>query len=160
MRPTTYPKGVMSDYYTFQQFPILLRGEPATLVGKPGVWNWDDINAGTAALIESMEVQPADAVLDLGCGTGLIGLAAARLAPEGQVTLVDVNVAAVTCAQRTLAANHVSNALVQLGADTDAVTAYDLSGSESEYSNEVCINCASLNPIPISAGGGDADGGG
>ena len=41
-----------------------------------------------------------------------------------------------------------------------AVTAYDLSGSESEYSNEVCINCASLNPIPISAGGGDADGGG
>jgi 16S rRNA (guanine1207-N2)-methyltransferase len=48
-------------------------------------------------------------VLDLGCGTGLAGLAAARRAPEGQVTLVDADARAVESARRTLRANGVTN---------------------------------------------------
>jgi 16S rRNA (guanine1207-N2)-methyltransferase len=65
-------------------------------------------------------------VLDLGCGTGLIGLAAARLAPEGCATLVDVNLAATGCARMTLSENGLANAEVRLGDGTDAVEAYDL----------------------------------
>ncbi len=116
----------MNDYYAYRQFQVLLRGEPATMVGKPGVWSWDGVNIGTAALIDTMEVQPADRVLDLGCGTGLIGLAAARLAPEGCATLVDVNLAAIGCARKTLSENDVANAEVRLDDGTDAVEAYDL----------------------------------
>jgi 16S rRNA (guanine1207-N2)-methyltransferase len=116
----------MSDYYAYRQIPILLRGEPATLVGKPGAWHWDGVNPGTAALIDIMEVRPDDSVLDVGCGTGLMGLAAARLATQGRVTLVDVNVAAVACARQTLAANGVANAEVRLGDGADAVEKYDL----------------------------------
>jgi 16S rRNA (guanine1207-N2)-methyltransferase len=116
----------MSDYYTYRQIPVLLRGEPATMVGKPGVWNWNDVNPGTAALVDALEVLPDDKVLDLGCGTGLIGLAAARLAHRGWVTLADVNVAAVACARRTLAANGVVNAEVRLAAGTAAIAEYDL----------------------------------
>jgi 16S rRNA G1207 methylase RsmC len=118
----------MSDYYQYYQYrhiPILLRGEPAILVGKPGVWNWEDVNPGTAALIDAMEVHPAEAVLDLGCGTGIIGLAAARLAPQGHTRLVDVSITAVECARRTLAANEMSNAAVALSDGTDAEQAYD-----------------------------------
>lgn len=111
----------MNDYYAYHAIPVSLRGQPATMVGKPGVWNWDTVNPGTAALIDVMDVQPKDAVLDLGCGTGLIGLAAARLAPQGQVTLTDVNVVAVTCARRTLAANRIDMAEVQLADGTDKV---------------------------------------
>jgi 16S rRNA (guanine1207-N2)-methyltransferase len=116
----------MDDYYAYRQIPIFVRGEPAVMVGKPGVWSWDDVNAGTAALIEIVEVDAAAKVLDLGCGTGLMGLAAARMAPEGHVTLVDVNVAAVGCAQRTMEVNKVLNAEVQLADGTDAVNVYDL----------------------------------
>jgi 16S rRNA (guanine1207-N2)-methyltransferase len=116
----------MSDYYTYHHIPLLLRGEPATMVGKPGVWSWGDVNPGTAALIDAMQVRPTDAVLDLGCGTGLIGLAAARLVPEGRVTLVDVNVAAIACARQTLATNEIVNADVRLADGTDAVEAFDL----------------------------------
>jgi 16S rRNA (guanine1207-N2)-methyltransferase len=116
----------MSDYYAFRQIPVLLCGEPAVVIGKPGVWSWDAVNPGTAALIDTMDPGPRDKVLDLGCGTGLIGLAAARVAHQGWVTLVDVNIAAVQCAQRTLDANGVKNADVQLGSGVDVIDHYDL----------------------------------
>ena len=40
-------------YYRLLQIPVELRGEPAVMVGKPGVWSWDEVNPGTAALIDS-----------------------------------------------------------------------------------------------------------
>ena len=116
----------MSDYYSYRQTPIHLRGEPAVVIGKPGVWSWDTINLGTAALIDIMEIRSTDKVLDLGCGTGLLGLAAARLAQNGWATLVDVNIAAIECAQQTLDANGVVNADVQLASGVDAIDEYDL----------------------------------
>jgi 16S rRNA (guanine1207-N2)-methyltransferase len=48
---------------------------------------------------------PQDCVLDLGCGTGLVALAAARRG--GRVTAVDADIRAVESTRRTLAANHV-----------------------------------------------------
>jgi len=116
----------MDDYYAYRHISVLLRGEPVTMVGKPGVWSWDDVNPGTAALIDAMEVDSTEVALDLGCGTGLIGLAAARLAPAGRATLVDVNAAAVACARQTLTANGILNATVRLGAGADAVEEYDV----------------------------------
>jgi 16S rRNA (guanine1207-N2)-methyltransferase len=56
-----------------------------------------------------MEIGAGDRVLDLGCGTGLAGLAAARRAVDGEVVLVDTDVRAVESARRTLAANGIAN---------------------------------------------------
>jgi 16S rRNA (guanine1207-N2)-methyltransferase len=143
----------MNDYYTYRQIPVLLRGEPATVVGKPGVWSWDDVNPGTAALIDAMQVRPTDTVLDLGCGTGLIGLAAARLAFEGRVTLVDVNVAAVACARQTLAANGVVNAEVQLADGADACKEYDLVLSHLPRGRAVVEGLIGGAAVALKAGG-------
>lgn len=104
----------MTDYYAFRKFTVEARGHEVVVVGKPGVWWWEGINPGTAALVEVAEVGPGEDVLDLGCGTGVVGAVASRLAPEGRVLLVDCNVAAVACAERTLAANGVTNAEVRL----------------------------------------------
>jgi 16S rRNA (guanine1207-N2)-methyltransferase len=105
----------VADYYTFRRFVIEVHGHGVTVAGKPGVWSWDRLDPGTAALLEAAEVRPDDAVLDLGCGTGVIGAVAAVQAPQGHVTLVDCNVAAVACAQRTLAANSLANAEARPG---------------------------------------------
>jgi 16S rRNA (guanine1207-N2)-methyltransferase len=86
-----------------------------TVIGRPGVWSWEGVNPGTAALLEVTEVAPHDRVLDLGCGTGVIGTAVARAVPQGWALLVDCNTAAVACAQETLAANGITNAEVRLG---------------------------------------------
>ena len=104
----------MADYYTFRKFAIEARGHEVIVVGKPGVWSWDTLNPGTAALLEVAEVEPDDRVLDLGCGTGIIGVAAGAQAPQGHVMLVDCNVAAVACAKRTLVASGIANAEVRL----------------------------------------------
>jgi 16S rRNA (guanine1207-N2)-methyltransferase len=105
----------VAGYYAFREFTIEARGHDVAVVGKPGVWSWHTLNPGTAALLEVAEIEPGDAVLDLGCGTGVIGAVASGLAPRGHVTLVDCNVAAVACAERTLATNGVVNAEVRLG---------------------------------------------
>ncbi len=107
------------DYYTFRQFTVAVRGCEVTVIGKPGVWSCERLDPGTAALLEVAEVGTGEQVLDLGCGTGVIGAVAARLTSQGHVTLVDCNVTVLTCAQRTLAANGLANAEVRLG---DGVT--------------------------------------
>ncbi|MFW6135905.1 MAG: class I SAM-dependent methyltransferase [Chloroflexota bacterium] len=98
----------------FHRFVVELRGQELLVVGKPGVWSWDAVSPGTAALLELPRFEPGLNVLDLGCGTGVMGAIAALSAPDGHAILVDVNLAAVACARRTLAANGVTNARVRL----------------------------------------------
>jgi 16S rRNA (guanine1207-N2)-methyltransferase len=104
----------VTDYYAFRTLSVELHGCSVIVVGKPGVWSWDRLDPGTAALLELVEVGPGDRMLDLGCGTGVAGALAGALASQGHMTLVDCNVAAVTCAERTLAANNLANAEVRL----------------------------------------------
>jgi len=97
-----------------RRFVAAVRGHTLTVIGQPAVWSWERLDPGTAALLEVAQIGPADRVLDLGCGTGVIGAAAALEALQGEALLVDCNVAAVACAQATLAANGIANAQVRL----------------------------------------------
>jgi 16S rRNA (guanine1207-N2)-methyltransferase len=105
------PTPLQAGYVTHS---VLIDGVETSLVSKPGVFAWDRLDDGTARLIDSMEVGAGDRVLDLGCGTGLAGLAAARRAPDGVVVLVDTDIRAVRSARYTLEANGVANADVRL----------------------------------------------
>ncbi|NLE45994.1 MAG: methyltransferase [Chloroflexi bacterium] len=118
----------MTDYYSFRETQLEVRGRQLVVVGKPGVWSWDRINPGTAALLEVVDVQPFDRVLDLGCGTGVVGAFAAFCAVDGAATLIDANCVAVACAKRTVEANRLSNASVSLsdGACGLSVASFDL----------------------------------
>jgi 16S rRNA (guanine1207-N2)-methyltransferase len=113
----------MNDIHDFHRFVVDMRGQSLVVVGKPGVWSWDVVNPGSAALLEIPRFEPQIDVLDLGCGTGVIGALAGLLAPQAAVTLVDCSLVAVACARRTVEANEVSNAKVQLG---DGVEGLDL----------------------------------
>jgi 16S rRNA (guanine1207-N2)-methyltransferase len=91
-------------------FPLTVRGHDFTFVTEAGVFSRTRLDRGTRLLLAELEINPTDRVLDLGCGWGAVGVVAARLAPQGHVTLVDINARAVELARANLAANGIANA--------------------------------------------------
>ena len=85
-----------------------IRGEVSefTLDTAPGVFSAKKLDAGSELLLKSlasfMGHKPPKRIVDLGCGTGVLGIAAASLWPETQVQLVDGDIRAVRCAQNNV----------------------------------------------------------
>jgi 16S rRNA (guanine1207-N2)-methyltransferase len=94
----------------FHPIDVELRGQPVQLFSRPGVFSWEHLDEATAILADVMRIAPGDDVLDLGCGSGPLGLTAARLSGTGQVCLVDVDSEAVRCAARAVQVAGVTNA--------------------------------------------------
>ncbi|MGA8302460.1 MAG: methyltransferase [Thermoplasmata archaeon] len=94
---------------------FLYRGELLTFVVDRGVFASHGLDPGTALLIENLLIGPNDRVLDLGCGWGPVGVAAAKAAPNGRVILTEVNRRAAWLAGKNLERNRVENAEVRVG---------------------------------------------
>ena len=84
------------------------RGRELTLKGFPGVFAEGRLDEGTAFLLEGFNLKPAAAVLDFGCGTGVIGTWLRGEWPKASVEMSDSDALAVEAARRTLAANGLS----------------------------------------------------
>ena len=105
-----------------QVFQVLdLPGGTYTFRTKAGVFSWDGVDPGTRCLIGCLDVSPCARVLDLGCGYGAIGMVCARLAPRGQVRLVDASVRAVACARANLGENAIRNAAAMVSDGFEAL---------------------------------------
>lgn len=57
------------------------------------------LDVGTNALLKSMDVSGARRILDLGCGSGVVGILAALRAPSAHVCLVDSNARSIQCSR-------------------------------------------------------------
>jgi 16S rRNA G1207 methylase RsmC len=98
-----------------RELRFLYRGELLRFRVDAAVFAAHGLDPGTSLLIESTVVGEADRVLDLGCGWGAIGVAAAKAAPRGYAVLTDVNHRAVGLARQNLVTNDVKNAEVREG---------------------------------------------
>lgn len=90
-------------------FTFSLRGHNLRFITDAGVFSRERIDFGSVLLIETMQIEETDRVLDVGCGYGPIGLAAAKLAARGWVTMIDINERAVSLARRNAAQNDIEN---------------------------------------------------
>ncbi len=85
-----------------------MEGDPITLSleTRPGVFSARKLDAGSNLLLERLArfvgYKPPKRIVDLGCGTGVLGLAAASLYPEAECLLVDADARAVACAQANI----------------------------------------------------------
>ena len=115
-----------------------LRGEAFKFLTASSVFSKKQVDLGTRLLIEAMQLPDAGAVLDVGCGYGAVGIAAATSNPRLHVVMTDVNIRAVQLARRNLKINKVSNAEVRCGYLYEPI-------------KDSTFNCVLSNP-PVSAG--------
>lgn len=92
---------------SWQSFTVPARDVDLSLQTVPGVFAANRLDDGTALLLAHLEVPAGVRVLDIGCGTGVIGIVAAKLG-AGAVDLADANLLAVAAAHRNLAVNGVA----------------------------------------------------
>ena len=115
-----------------------LRGRPFEFVTASSVFSTKRVDLGTRVLIEAMQLPEEGSVLDIGCGYGAVGIAAAKFNPNLHVILTDVNRRAVLLARQNAERNHARNVEVHQGNMYQPV-------------QNQCFDCILSNP-PVSAG--------
>ncbi|EPH42599.1 methyltransferase [Streptomyces aurantiacus] len=96
-------------------------GAGLTAVNHAGIFCAERLDIGTRFLLQHLPPSSGDAhVVDLGCGNGVLGTAAAVANPEARVTFVDESYQAVASAEATFRANAAGKADFVAG---DALTA-------------------------------------
>lgn len=99
------------DREAYRTVPVTLRGHALVLHTRPGVFSWEHLDEATALLAEAMRIPEGARVLDLGCGAGVLGLLASRLAGVA-ATFVDADAEALASTRRTLTAAGLAEARV------------------------------------------------
>lgn len=106
-----------------------------------GVFSKDKIDKGTLVLAESMIIKNNSKVLDIGCGIGVLGIAAAKLF-NSAVAMTDINKRAAMLAGKNAVLNNVKADIYQgnlyekiKGNDFDAV----LSNPPQTAGKDICF---------------------
>jgi 16S rRNA (guanine1207-N2)-methyltransferase len=115
-----------------------LRGKSFEFLTSSSVFSKKQVDLGTRLLIETMSLPETGAILDVGCGYGAVGIAAAASNPRLHVVMTDVNERAVRLARQNARKNKVRNTEVRCGYLYEPV-------------KDLTFNCVLSNP-PVSAG--------
>ena len=115
-----------------------LRGRNFEFLTSSSVFSKKKVDLGTHVLIDAMVLPEKGSVLDIGCGYGAVGIAAAATNPNLRVVMSDVNMRAVRLARQNLETNRIRNAEVRYGYLYEPVA-------------DMRFNCVLSNP-PVSAG--------
>lgn len=129
----TEPLRKLKDYgceFVFRDGPRLVRA-----YSRPGVFSHRRLDVGARALIETMEISGGQRIFDLGCGAGVVSLAAALRADNVVVTAIDANPRAIECTRRGAELNQVTNITACLNADAycESPKSYDIALANPPY---------------------------
>lgn len=107
-----------------------LNGRP--LYSKPGIFGWDRVDAGSRLLADALPAFLADSdgeeprrLLDLGCGYGYLGLAAARLG-DFVITATDNNAAALIACRHNFREHDIAGRVIADDAGAHLAPGFDL----------------------------------
>jgi 16S rRNA (guanine1207-N2)-methyltransferase len=115
-----------------------IRGRSFEFLTASGVFSHRRIDLGTRLLAECVLLPKEGCVLDMGCGYGAVGIAAAMFNPRLHVVLVDVNARAIWLSRQNAERNGVRNIEVRCGSLYEPV-------------EDLVFDCVFSNP-PVSAG--------
>jgi len=94
-----FGKLLPTDNYQWQQDMLSFTYEDLNLATYPGVFNSGKLDVGTRLLLENLTLPKSGKLLDLGCGSGVIGLTCKARQPELDVSLCDIDAMALASSQ-------------------------------------------------------------
>lgn len=108
---------------------------------RPGVFSHRELDGGARSLIKTMNVVPGMRVLDLGCGSGAVGLAAALRASDVRVDAIDSNPRAVESTRWAAEHNGAVNVAAKLDCSGTSIgpDCYDLVLANPPYFSDFRI---------------------
>ena len=96
-----------------RQWKFTLLGNTFTFETDAGVFSKSEVDFGSRVLIDTFEIPKVEGVvLDVGCGYGPIGLSIAKVNPEREVLMMDINTRAIGLSQKNAQLNGVQNVRV------------------------------------------------
>jgi 16S rRNA (guanine1207-N2)-methyltransferase len=110
-----------TDPLRANELVLPIAGVTTRLYTRPGVFSWEHLDDASAILLEVMSIRPGASVLDLGCGAGVLSVAAARLNGGARVLGVDADADAVRCARLTMREAQLGNVEIRASDVDDAV---------------------------------------
>lgn len=118
-----------------------IKGVRVALETAPGLFSPKRADRGTLAMLSCVDFAPGMRVLDLGCGSGLVGILAAKLCGAENVVMCDVDPLAVEIAARNAARNGVGGvkAVVSDGFSAIEDAGFDLILSNPPYQSDFSV---------------------
>jgi 16S rRNA (guanine1207-N2)-methyltransferase len=108
-------------------YEFSMRNKNYQAVTLPGVFSYGKLDEGTRMLLDTLPGHKAKAILDWGCGSGVIGLVAATMYPESRIDMVDSNALAIEATKRTLKLHNLTDVKVWASdIFSDITNTYDL----------------------------------
>ena len=105
--PEYYYTHTPNSEHEERHFTSVFMGKTLAFETDAGVFSKQHIDPGSEILCKSLP-ELHGRVLDMGCGWGAIGVLLARLCPDAQITMADINERAVALAARNARQNGVS----------------------------------------------------
>lgn len=93
------------------------QGNLVELYTRPGVFAHRQFDNGARQILDSIEVESESRVIDIGCGSGPMALALAKLQPTAHVLGIDSNARAIHCVKKGAALNEIDNVVAEVNHD-------------------------------------------
>ena len=120
---------------------VNIQGEQLTLETRAGLFSPEHADRGTLAMLSAVDLQPGMRVMDLGCGCGIVGIAAAKKCGAENVVMSDVDPNAVETARENAERNAVGQVKIVVSDGFDSVdeAGFDLILSNPPYQTDFAV---------------------
>ena len=122
----------MTDERGIKLLQTEIMGQSLALETRKGLFSPGHIDRGTLAMLSHVNFASGMRIMDLGCGCGVVGIVAAKIAGEENVFMSDADPEAVEAARRNAERNGVSGVRLYL---SDGFRDVDVSGFDLILSN-------------------------
>ena len=120
---------------------VSVLGEALILETREGLFSPEHADRGTMAMLSTVEFRPGMRVMDLGCGCGIVGIAAAKKCGVENVVMSDIDPNAVETARENAESNGVGGVKIVVSDGFDGVdeAGFDLILSNPPYQTDFAV---------------------